>query len=176
MVFGGLPPLITSGYIRIRFETALEAKNSERFAESASLASEAVLAIKTVSSLTLESTVLERYNDLLSDIVRVSIKSLVWTIGSYAISQSLEFLVMALGFWYGSELLLAGEYTITQFYVIFIGVLFAGQAAAQVSQGVSRIRGPYFTNSLQSSSATRLASPKPAEQPTTSSGSDLAPR
>lgn len=132
MVFGGLPPLLVSGYIRIRLETALETKNSERFAESASLASEAVLAIKTVSSLTLEATVLDRYNDMLSGIVRVSIQSLTWTIGWYALSQSLEFLVTALGFWYGSELLLSGEYTVTQFYVIFIGVLFAGQAAAQV--------------------------------------------
>jgi ATP-binding cassette subfamily B (MDR/TAP) protein 1 len=131
MVFAGLPPLLISGYIRIRLETALEKENSERFADSASLASEAVLAIKTVSSLTLESAILERYNEKLSSIVKVSIKSLTWTIAFYALSQSLEFLVMALGFWYGAQLLLRGEYTITQFYVIFIGVLFAGQAAAQ---------------------------------------------
>ncbi|KAG4416086.1 hypothetical protein IFR04_010789 [Cadophora malorum] len=131
MVFAGLPPLLISGYIRIRLETALEKENSERFADSASLASEAVLAIKTVSSLTLEPAILERYNEKLSSIVKVSIKSLTWTIAFYALSQSLEFLVMALGFWYGAQLLLRGEYTITQFYVIFIGVLFAGQAAAQ---------------------------------------------
>ncbi|KAK0119465.1 hypothetical protein ONS95_010913 [Cadophora gregata] len=131
MVFAGLPPLLVSGYIRIRLETALEKENSERFAESASLASEAVLAIKTVSSLTLETAILERYNEKLSSIVKVSIKSLTSTIAFYAISQSLDFLVMALGFWYGSQLLLKGEYTITEFYVIFIGVLFAGQAAAQ---------------------------------------------
>lgn len=139
MVFGGLPPLLVSGYIRIRLETALEAKNSTRFAESAGLASEAILAIKTVSSLTLESTVLERYHNLLSGIVESSIRSLLWTLGWYAISQSLELLVTALGFYYGSQLLLTDGYTISQFYVIFIGVLFAGQAAAQFFSYTSSI-------------------------------------
>ena len=130
VVFGGLPPLILSGYIRIRLETTLEAKNSERFSEGANLANEAVMAIKTVASLTLESSVLQRYQDLMSGIVRNSIQSLLWTIFWYALSQSLEFLVMALGFWYGSKLLSEGEYTSSQFYVIFLGTLFAGQSAA----------------------------------------------
>jgi ATP-binding cassette subfamily B (MDR/TAP) protein 1 len=34
-----------------------------------------------------------------------------------------------LGFWYAAQLLPAGQYTVKQFYLIFIGVLFAGQAA-----------------------------------------------
>jgi ATP-binding cassette, subfamily B (MDR/TAP), member 1 len=130
VVFGGLPPLILSGYIRIRLETVLDAKNSERFAEGANLANEAVMAIKTVSSLTLESSVLQRYQDLMSGIVRNCIRSLLWTIFWHALSQSLEFLVMALGFWYGSKLLSEGEYTSSQFYIIFLGTLFAGQSAA----------------------------------------------
>jgi ATP-binding cassette, subfamily B (MDR/TAP), member 1 len=130
VVFGGLPALILSGYLRIRLETILDAKNSERFAEGANLANEAVMAIKTVASLTLESSILRRYQDLMSGIVRNSIRSLLWTIFWYALSQSLEFLVMALGFWYGSKLLSEGEYTSTQFYIIFLGTLFAGQSAA----------------------------------------------
>ncbi|CZT11194.1 related to multidrug resistance protein [Rhynchosporium graminicola] len=162
LVFAGLPPLLISGYIRIRLETALERQNSEGFAESAGLASEAVLAIKTVSSLTLESDILDRYNTMLSSIVAVSIKSLVWTIAWYALSQSLEFLVMALGFWYGAQLLLSGEYTLEQFYVIFVGVLFAGQAAAQFFS--------YTTSITQASGAANyilwLRSRKPIMQET----------
>lgn len=38
---------------------------------------------------------------------------------------------MALGFWYGSQLLASGEYTVSQFFVIFISAVFGGQAAAQ---------------------------------------------
>lgn len=131
VVFGGFPPLLAAGYARVRIELNLENETSERFSESASLASESVLAIKTVSSLTLESLVLEKYSDLLSGIVKTTIRSLQWNLWLYSLSQSMEFLIMALGFWYGSRLVSRGEYTITQFYIIFIGVLFAAQAASQ---------------------------------------------
>lgn len=131
IVFGGLPPIVMSGYLRIRLETRIEGINSERFAESASLASEAVTAIRTVASLTIERPILDQYSDMLDSIVRRSTKSLLWIMFWFALSQSLDFLVEALGFWYGGQLLASGEYTTEQFYVIFIGVLFAGQAAAQ---------------------------------------------
>jgi len=130
MVLGGFPILLAAGYTRIRVEMSLDSRNSERFSESASLASECVLAIKTVSSLTLESQILEKYSDLLGGIVKRSIRSLLWNLWLYALSQSMEFLIMPLGFWYGSRLVSRGEYTITQFYVIFVGILFAAQAAA----------------------------------------------
>lgn len=131
IVFGGLPAIVISGYVRIRLETRIEGINSERFADSASLASEAVTAIRTVASLTIEKPILDQYSDMLDSIVQRSIKSLLWTMFWFALSQSLDFLVEALGFWYGGQLLASGEYNTEQFYVIFIGVLFAGQAAAQ---------------------------------------------
>lgn len=36
-----------------------------------------------------------------------------------------------LGFWYGARLIASGEYTSTQFFVIFIAIIFGDQAAAQ---------------------------------------------
>lgn len=131
MIFGGLPPLIGSGYIRIRLETKLDDDNAARFAESAGLANEAVGAIRTVASLTLESDFLEEYTQMVGGVALRSIKVLTFTMIPYSLSQSIEYLVMALGFWYGSRLLASGEYTTTQFFVIYIGVLFAGQAAGQ---------------------------------------------
>ena len=131
VIFGGLPPLLGAGYLRIRLETRMESFSSERFSSSAALASEAVIAIRTVASLTMESLVLEQYNAMLDGIVLTSIKSTLWIMVLFALSQSMDFLVMALGFWYGSTLLASGEYNTTQFYIIFIGVIFAGQAAGQ---------------------------------------------
>lgn len=55
----------------------------------------------------------------------------MFTLVPYAFSQSVDFLVMALGFWYGSRLIVSGEYSVTQFFVIFISVVFGGQAASQ---------------------------------------------
>ncbi|KAF4979221.1 hypothetical protein FZEAL_4530 [Fusarium zealandicum] len=144
MIFGGLPPLLGFGYIRVRLESKLNDINEERFRESASLASETVSSLRTVAALTSESEFLEEYSLALGNIVRHSIKYLSFTMIPYAVSQSIDFLIMALGFWYGSRLMSSGEYTAEQFFLIFMGVLFAGQAASQLianSGSATRAKG-----------------------------------
>ena len=84
-----------------------------------------------MAALTLESQILHEYDETLTGIVTKSARALVWTMLWFALSQSIEFLIMALGFWYGSRLLASGEYTTTQFFIIFIAVIFGGQAAGQ---------------------------------------------
>jgi ATP-binding cassette subfamily B (MDR/TAP) protein 1 len=49
----------------------------------------------------------------------------------FSASQSVSFLAMALGFWYGSRLLSTGEYDSTQFFTVFISVIFSGEGTAQ---------------------------------------------
>ncbi|KAL6917603.1 hypothetical protein ACHAPO_000588 [Fusarium lateritium] len=132
MVFAGLPLLMGSGYFKVRLESRLHESNEARFRESASLASEAVSSLRTVTSLTAEMDFITQYSETLSSIVIKSIKSLSVSMIAYAFSQSIEFLVMALGFWYGSQLMASGEYSADQFFLIFMGVLFAGQAAGQL--------------------------------------------
>lgn len=131
IVFGGLSLLVAAGYIRIRLDQKLEASTGERFASSAGLATEAVTSIRTLSSLTLEAPILREYNEVLGNIVAKVIPGLVVTLIPYALSQSIDFLIMGLGFWYGSRLIASGEYTTTQFFVIFIAVIFGGQGTAQ---------------------------------------------
>lgn len=133
VIGGGLPPLLISAYIRIRLEQRLEGEIEERFYESASVATEAVTAIKTVASLTLETEVLGAYSVLLANIAKTTTLSTLHTMFWASLAQSLEFLLMALGFWYGGHLLADAEYTAQQFFIIFIAVLFSGQAAAQLT-------------------------------------------
>ncbi|KAF2014111.1 P-loop containing nucleoside triphosphate hydrolase protein [Aaosphaeria arxii CBS 175.79] len=130
VVFGALPPMITAGYLRIRLEFKLEEATSKRFSSSAALASEAVSAIRTVSSLVLERYIMEKYHERLDGVAGRSVKALIWTMFWYALTQSINFLAMALGFWYGGRLISYYEYTTSQFFIIFIGVIFAGEAAA----------------------------------------------
>ncbi|RYC77109.1 hypothetical protein BFJ63_vAg20017, partial [Fusarium oxysporum f. sp. narcissi] len=134
LTFGALPPLLTAGYLRIRLEFKLDAHNSERFAESAGLATEATMAIRTVASLALERQVVDRFKESLRGIAERSIKSLGWNMFWYALSQSISFLAMALGFWYGGRLMSFGEYSSIQFYTVFIAIIFSGEAAAMFFQ------------------------------------------
>lgn len=143
MIFAGLPLLLGSGCVRIQLEMDLNDRNSTRFSEAAALAAESVAALKTVASLTAEREILAEYSSTLKDIVKHSVMSLSFAMIPYAFSQSVDFLVVALGFWYGASLILLGEYTVEQFFVIFTSVLFAGQAAAQfftVSGSIARAK------------------------------------
>lgn len=144
MIFGGLPPLVGSGYVKVRLESKLNDYNEIRFRESASLASEAVSSLRTVAALTSETDFLREYSEALSSIVARSMKSLSISTIAYSFSQAVEFLVMALGFWYGSRLMASGEYSAEHFFLIFIGVLFAGQSGAQLfanSGSLTRAKG-----------------------------------
>ncbi|WAO87154.1 Hypothetical protein NCS54_00445400 [Fusarium falciforme] len=134
LTLGALPVLVGSGYVRIRLEYKFDDDTADRFAKSSSLASEAVLGIRTVSSLALERAIIERYSGALEGLAREAIGSLGWKMLFYAFSQSASFLAMALGFWYGGRLVSTGEYSTDQFYVIFIAVIFSGEAAAMLFQ------------------------------------------
>ena len=92
--------VVFAGYLRIRLEFKLEDDTGKRFAKSAGLAAEAVSAIRTVASLALERHILKKYEDRLHGVARQSMKALVWTMFWYALTQSISFLAMALGFWF----------------------------------------------------------------------------
>lgn len=99
MSLGAIPPLVFSGYLRIRLEFKLDGDTSKWFADSAGVASEAVLAIRTVASLALEQDIINNFKATLDHIAARSIASLGWTMLWYSLSQSMSFLAMALGFW-----------------------------------------------------------------------------
>lgn len=47
----------------------------------------------------------------------------------FGLSESVDMLGSGLGFWYGGRLILSGEYTVTQFFIVFTAIVFGGQAA-----------------------------------------------
>ncbi|KIL86053.1 hypothetical protein FAVG1_10447 [Fusarium avenaceum] len=139
LTLAALPVLVGSGYVRIRLEYKFDEDTAGRFAKSSSLASEAVLGIRTVSSLALERAVIDRYSSALEGLAKEAIAGLGWKMLFYSFSQSASFLAMALGFWYGGRLVSFGEYTTDQFYVIFIAVVFSGETSAMLFQYTTSI-------------------------------------
>ncbi|KAI6757046.1 hypothetical protein HG530_011644 [Fusarium avenaceum] len=131
-VFAGMPPLLLAGYARIRLETKLNADIDKRFSTSASIASESVNAIRTVSSLAIEKNILEKYTAELDSAVSGSTLRLFTMMIWFSLTQSIEFFILALGFWFGSKLVSQGEITFPQFIISFLGVFFSGQAAAVI--------------------------------------------
>ncbi|KAF7551907.1 hypothetical protein G7Z17_g4685 [Cylindrodendrum hubeiense] len=130
IIFAGLPPLLASGYARMRMETTMDAKISKRFSMSASIASEAINAIRTVSSLAIENSVLDDYNKELEHAISDSLRPIFLIMLPFAFTQSVEYAFQALGFWYGCRLVSFGELSMVNFFVAFLGVFFSGQQAS----------------------------------------------
>lgn len=99
VVFGGLPPLLGAGWAKIRLDMRMDHNGSKRSATSASIASEAITAIRTVSSLAIEERVLARYTGELDCAVAGTIRPLAVIMICFAFTQAIEYWFMALGFW-----------------------------------------------------------------------------
>lgn len=136
---GALPFIVGSGYLRIRLESKFDEDTVQRFSSSSAIATEAVIGIRTISSLALEQTFLDRYAKSLEGIARYAISSLGFKMLFYSLSQSVSMLAMGLGFWYGGKLVSTGEYTSSQFYIVYLAVIFSSEAAAILFQHTTSI-------------------------------------
>ncbi|KAI2636040.1 P-loop containing nucleoside triphosphate hydrolase protein [Xylaria nigripes] len=125
------PLAIFAGYFRFRYELEFEKMNNAVFAESSQFAAEAIGAFRTVSSLTLESTITDRYERLLNSHVVQAFRKAIWRTLIIAFSDSVSLAVQALIFWYGGSLLASHEYSILQFFTCFIAVIQGAEGAGQ---------------------------------------------
>ncbi|KAH7133833.1 P-loop containing nucleoside triphosphate hydrolase protein [Dactylonectria macrodidyma] len=128
-VLVGVPPLVLSGWVRIRLESKMDNDIGKAFSNSASIASEAILAVRTVSSLAIENHVLQRYTSELDSAIRRCSPFLFHIMIWFSFTQAVEHFVVALGFWWGSKLVNDSEITFYQFMVAFMGVYFSALTA-----------------------------------------------
>ncbi|KAK0725841.1 P-loop containing nucleoside triphosphate hydrolase protein [Lasiosphaeris hirsuta] len=135
VVAGGMPILFGAGYYRLRVEMSNEDRLSQMYAESARFASEAIGAIRTVSSLTLENKVLDSFRARLEESSSRELRSKMAAMLRNAFADSLNLAVASLGFWYGGKLLSEGEYDTRTFFIVFMAVLMDPiRVASYVSQ------------------------------------------
>lgn len=148
-VFAALPVVIGCGYMKIRFDGKLDRQIAKRLVLSAAIASESTTAIRTVSSLGIERSILDRYTSELDQAIAGSVKPLLNTMGWFALTQSAEYWFMALGYWYGTRLVSFGEITIFDFFVSFMSVFFSAQGLSQIFQfSTSITKGINGANSI----------------------------
>ncbi|KAL2828556.1 P-loop containing nucleoside triphosphate hydrolase protein [Aspergillus pseudoustus] len=128
-IFGCLPPLFVTGYVRIQLEMTSQERTNKLYLESARFATEAISAIRTVSSLTLEEKILALYEERLARTSTQFVKITLVSSVLLGLCESLYLATLALIFWYGVRLLSRGEYSVQTFFMVFVAVIFGGQAA-----------------------------------------------
>ena len=127
-----MPIVIGCGYFRFWMMAHYQRRAKRAYSGSASYASEAITAMRTVASLTREEDVIKQYRASLAIQQRSSLKSVLKSSILFAASQSFMFLCFALGFWYGGTLIAKYEYSMFQFFLVFSSVIFGAQSAGTV--------------------------------------------
>ncbi|TIC10417.1 P-loop containing nucleoside triphosphate hydrolase protein, partial [Wallemia mellicola] len=134
-----IPLTLSAGITRLKIVVTKDQQNKKSYEDSAEMACEAAGAIRTVASLTREGQALEEYQTLLRTPLRNSIRTSLWSSAIYGLSQGMAFLVIALIFWYGSQLIMNLEIELEDFYVCLMAVVFSSIQAGNVD--VSNARG-----------------------------------
>ncbi|KAI1625512.1 ATP-binding cassette, subfamily B, member 1, partial [Exophiala viscosa] len=136
--FSAMPVIWIAAFVRIRFDLQFEAWNAKVFVESSQFATEAIGAFRTVTSLTMEASIVNKYSELLRDQIRKSTRKAIYAALVFALSDSIELCGMALTYWpmliecrYGGQLLASHEYNPLQFFVIYVAIVQGAQGAGQ---------------------------------------------
>ncbi|TVY32281.1 ABC transporter [Lachnellula occidentalis] len=123
-------PLVAGlGWVRMEVTSVFDGKIRVAGERAAAYASDAVGAIRTVAAGGLEPYVLDRYRAIQAEQAAESLPAILRTSALFAGAQGVNFLAAGLVFWYGSGLLASGEYTLKQYYICFIGLVWGSQLA-----------------------------------------------
>ncbi|RWQ93665.1 lipid A export ATP-binding/permease protein msbA [Paecilomyces variotii] len=161
-LFAALPVLFVAAFMRIRYEIKFEQMNSDVFARSSQFAVEAIGAFRTVTALTMEDYIVDRYSALLKQQVRRAFRKATYATLIFALSDSVELCAMALTLWYGGRLLASREYDPLAFFVIYTAVVQGGQAAGQAFS-----LAPMFAQATSAANRIFNLRPKPDQHGTT---------
>ncbi|KAK7532365.1 P-loop containing nucleoside triphosphate hydrolase protein [Phyllosticta citribraziliensis] len=127
-----MPIMLTSGFYKYRYEVKFDQMNSAVFDESSQFATEAIGAMRTVSSLTMEAVIIDRYKKLLDGHVRAAQRKAQWTSAFFGFAESVTLGCQALIFWYGGRLLARGECSFEAFFVCFMAIINGAEAAGLI--------------------------------------------
>ncbi|XP_040292276.1 ATP-dependent translocase ABCB1-like isoform X2 [Bufo bufo] len=143
------PVLAISAGIWSMLLATFTTKELSAYAKAGAVAEEILTAIRTVVAFNGQEKALKQYNTNLIDAKKVGIKKSITTNVSMGISQFIIFAAYALGFWYGTKLVVDEHdtYSIGKVLIVFFSVLIGtfslGQAAPNL-ESISNARGAAY--------------------------------
>ncbi|XP_077576405.1 ATP-dependent translocase ABCB1-like isoform X2 [Stigmatopora nigra] len=119
-------------------------REQSAYAKAGAVAEEVLSSIRTVFAFSGQQKEIERYHKNLEDAKNVGIRKAISSNIAMGVTFLLIYLSYSLAFWYGSTLILSGEYTIgvvlTVLFAVLIGAFALGQTSPNI-QSFSSARG-----------------------------------
>jgi len=122
-----VPILLVAGALQLRATHRYMEKSHTAYLEAIGVTVEAVNQIKTIASFSLEDQVVENYRRALKAPRANMTKQALHTCIYLSISNSTGFFIYALSYWWGSQLIMRGEYNQTQFLIVQVSMLVSAQ-------------------------------------------------
>uniref|UniRef100_A0A668RTY9 ABC-type xenobiotic transporter n=1 Tax=Oreochromis aureus TaxID=47969 RepID=A0A668RTY9_OREAU len=116
--------------------TSFTSKEQTAYAKAGAVAEEVISSIRTVFAFSGQEKEIERYHKNLEDAKRMGIKKAISANISMGVTFLFIYLSYALAFWYGSTLILNGEYTIGTVLTVFFSVLTGAFSLGQTSPNI----------------------------------------
>ncbi|KAK9458191.1 P-loop containing nucleoside triphosphate hydrolase protein [Dipodascopsis uninucleata] len=132
VVTATVPVVLGCGFYRFYLLTQFEENVKKDNASTSAFACEATSSIRTIAALTREKDIYETYSSALDTLIKGNRKTSFNSAFFYGICQGQLYLTMALSFWFGGRLLGTGEYSVFQFYFVFMSIVFGADSAGYV--------------------------------------------
>ena len=127
-----VPVLLGSGFMRLRVLAQFQERHRKAFAHSVSITIEAVNAIKTIATFSLEEESIAYYRRSLMGPYQATLKAIAHGNFWLAMAFSVSTLVYAMAYWWGAKQIIEGTYTQTQFFIVLPAMLFSAQFSGQL--------------------------------------------
>lgn len=141
------PALAISAALFSRVLASFTSKEQSAYARAGAVAEEVLSSIRTVFAFSGQSREIARYNKNLEEAKNLGVKKAISSNIAMGFTFLMIYLSYALAFWYGSTLVLKGEYTIgtvlTVFFVVLIGAFSVGQTSPNI-QTFASARGAAY--------------------------------
>ncbi|KAJ3306645.1 tRNA N6-adenosine threonylcarbamoyltransferase [Blyttiomyces sp. JEL0837] len=122
-----------AGAVQISALTGFGSKTKEAYEDASIRANEAIDQIRTVMTLTKESTFLDAYKANIIKPHRSAVKGAFVAAIGYGIAQGFLFFAVALSFYAGSRLVLNNTMSAPDVLTVFFAVIYTGMSAGQAS-------------------------------------------
>ncbi|KAK5936709.1 hypothetical protein PMZ80_011080 [Knufia obscura] len=127
-----VPLILGAGTMQLVVLSRFAARHREAFTKSVGIAVEAVESIKAISTLSLEDEVLRTYQRSLKAPIKETTQQALYAKGWLAIAFGIPTFIYALAYWWGTKLVIAGEYSQVQFFIVLIALLVSAQLWGQL--------------------------------------------
>lgn len=138
-----VPVLLASGILRLQILSQFQERHQKAFAQATAITIEAVNNLKLIAAYSLESEVYEVFRQSLRAPYQKTLKAITYGNFWLSMAYSISNLVYALAYWWGSQQILARQYSQTQFFIVLPALLFSTQSCGQMfalAPDISRAR------------------------------------